>query len=292
MNQPTTPTLESTIEENIAATLARVLPKADVLFIDQPNEEEPLGSITHVAVPKGFEIKAIDNESVLAHPRRAKATATFTDADSFIAYVKQHTIAGTTTWCSFDPQTFALSFTAVIDEHDKGAPGWRKHKAVFEPSMSAEWKAWKGANTKAFTQVGFAEWIEANADDIAAATGLPTSLQMLSMATEFQANEERVLKSSVKLQSGGVRLTYIADPDTGTTESMQMFERFAIGIPVFHDGSAWSITARLKYRLSGGKVSFFYELVRPDRVHQGAAKELIEQVRKLIGVPVLMGKCE
>lgn len=278
--------------ENIAATLDRVLPKPSVLFIDTPNNEERHGSISHVALPKGFEVKAIDNESVLAHPRRAKARATFSDAASFIEYVKQHARPGTTAWCDFNPQTFALSFHAVLDEHAAGAPGWRQHHAMFTPAMSAEWKAWSGSNGKAFAQVSFAEWIEANADDIAAATGLPTSLQMLSMATEFQANEERVLKSSVKLQSGGVRLTYIADPDTGTTESMQMFERFAIGIPVFHDGSAWSITARLKYRLSGGKVSFFYELVRPDRVHQGAAKELIEQVRKLIGVPVLMGKCE
>ena len=281
-----------TENENIAATLNRVLPKPEVLFTDTPNGEERFGSITHVAVPKGFELKAVDNEVVLAHPRRAKATATFTDAESFIAYVKQHTIAGTTTWCSFDPQTFALSFTTVIDEHDKGAPGWRKHRAVFEPAMSAEWKAWKGLNAKPFAQVDFAEWIEAHSDDIAAAEGFPTSLQMLTMATEFQANEDRALKSTVKLQSGGVRLTYIADPDAGTVATMQMFERFAIGIPVFHDGSAWSITARLKYRLSAGKVSFFYELVRPDRVHQGAAKELIKQIRESIGVPVLMGKCD
>jgi hypothetical protein len=73
---------------------------------------------------------------------------------------------------------------------------------------------------------------------------------------------------------------------------MQMFERFAIGIPVFHGGSAWSITARLKYRMAAGKVSFFYELVRPDRVHQGAALELIAQIRDSIGdVPLLMGGC-
>jgi uncharacterized protein YfdQ (DUF2303 family) len=275
--------------ENIAATLDRVLPKPVVLSVENPAAGQ--GSVTHVAVPRGFELKQIDNEHLLSKPRRAIAVASFTDAASFIAYVQRHAIGGTTTWCSFDPQTFALSFTAVIDEHDKGVPGWRKHRAEFKPSMSAEWKLWKAADGKQFSQVDFAEWIEAHADDIAAANGLPTSLQMLTMATEFQANEERVLKSSVKLQSGGVRLTYIADPDAGTTESMQMFERFAIGIPVFHDGSAWSITARLKYRLKGGSVSFFFELVRPDRVHQGAAKELITQIREAIGVPVLMGSC-
>src|SRR5205814_7121671 len=113
--------------------------------------------------------------------------------------------------------------------------------------MSAEWKAWKFKDRQAFAQVAFAEFIQDHEDDIATANGLPTSLQMHQMCTEFVANEDRSLKSSVRLQSGGVRLTYIADPDAGTTETMQMFEKFALGIPVFHDGQAWSITARLKY---------------------------------------------
>lgn len=39
-----------------------------------------------------------------------------------------------------------------------------------------------------------------------------------------------------------------------------------------------------------GKVHFWYELIRPDRVHKAAAKELIERVRAGIGAtPLLMG---
>lgn len=277
-------------EENIAATLARVLPEAKVVYTDADADGAP--AIVHIAVPKTFDLREIDAEKLLAHPRRTRAKAVFSDAASFVAYVKTHTQPGTTVWASFDPQTFALSFKGVLDENAPGVAGWRGHTASFEPDMSSEWKAWKAASGKAFGQEAFAEWIVEHSDDITTANGLPTSLQMLQMATEFTANEERALKSTIKLQSGGVRLTYIADPDAGTTESMQMFERFAIGIPVFHGGSAWSLSARLKYRLSGGKVSFFYELVRPDRVHDGAAKELIEQIRSAIGsVPLLMGAC-
>jgi uncharacterized protein YfdQ (DUF2303 family) len=277
-------------QKNIAETLADVLPKAAIVHTQQRAEGD---AILQIAVPKGYELKQIDTEGLLPNPRRTKAKASFSDAASFIEYVKRHAEDGTVTWCRFDPQTFALTFTAVIDEHAKGLAGWRGHQAVFSPEMSAEWKAWVGKNAQSMPQVNFAEWIQEHEDDITStAIGLPTSLQMHAMATEFVANEERVLKSTVKLQSGGVRLTYIADPDAGTTETMQMFERFAIGIPVFHAGSAWSITARLKYRLSQGKVSFFYELVRPDRVHEGAAKELIEIIRQGIGaVPLLMGAC-
>lgn len=278
--------------ENIAKTLADVLPKASVLHTVDTKVEGL--HILHVALPNGTELKEakVDLEALLPNPRKTKALATFSDAASFLAYVQRHATQGTVAWCNFNPQTFALEFTAVIDEHEKGVAGWRTHKAAFKPEMSAEWKAWKEQDKKPFPQLAFAEWIQEHDDDIATANGLPTSLQMLEMATNFVMNEERALKSAVKLQSGGVRLTYIADPDAGTVESMSMFERFGLGIPVFHGGQAWSLGARLKYRNNGGKLTFTYELVRADRIHDGAAKELIATIREGLGsVPLLMGTC-
>ena len=278
--------------ENLAATLARVLPAATVVHVAEDSSGQLLR--LSVAVPSGFKLEEIDFEKLMPNPRRTKARAIFSDADSFIAYVKKHTNSSTAGWCTFNPQTFALSFESVIDDHAPTLPGWRDHHAVFVPEMSAEWKLWKASDKKSFSQVAFAEFIEANSDDITAkeGDGYPSDLQMLKMATEFVANEERVLKSSVKLQSGGVRLTYIADPDSGTTESMSMFERFKIGLPVFQGGTAWGIVARLKYRMQQGSVSFHYELVRADRAHEAAAKELITKVGEAIApVPLLMGSC-
>lgn len=282
--------MDPVTQKNLAETLADVLPKAAVLH--EIDTGVPGYKVAHVAVPKNAELKEIktDLEALLPNPRRTNATAVFTDAPSFLAYVQRHAAQGSAAWCKFDPQTFALDFTAVFDEHENGKAGWRAHKAKFTPDMSAEWKAWKKQDRQPLAQVNFAEWIQEHEDDITTANGLPTSLQMLEMATNFVANEERALKSTVRLNSGGVRLTYIADPDKGTTEDMKIFERFAIGIPVFHGGQAWQLTARLKYRNNSGKVSFFYELVRPDRVHDGAAKELIGQIRQgLGGVPMFMG---
>lgn len=279
---------------NLVDSLSEVLPEANEL-----NEfglgAENAYSVHHYAVPKGTEVKEfkVDLEFLLPNPRRTKAKAEFAERESFLEYIRRHATDASAVWCNFNPQTFALKFTAVFDEHVKDKAGWRSHKAQFEPDMSAEWKAWKGSDRKLFAQVAFAEWIQDHDDDISTAAGLPTSLQMLTMATDFQMQEEHALKSAVRLQSGGVRLTYIADPDKGTTEEMKMFERFGLGIPVFHGGPPWQITARLKYRNTNGKLSFVYELVRADRVHDGAAKELIEQVRGgLAAVPLLMGSCD
>lgn len=277
--------------KNIAQTLAEVLPAAKVL------QEAATGvrglQIFHAAIPKGTTVAQfeVDLEKHLDHPRKTSGAASFSQPASFLEYVKRHNKpASTVVWCDFNPQTFALKFSAVFDDHAPDAAGWRKHQAIFAPDFSPEWKAWKGKDRQAFAQVAFAEWIQEHDEDIATAQGLPTSLQMLEMATNFVMNEERALKSAVRLQSGGTRLTYIADPDQGTVETMQMFERFGLGIPVFQDGPAWSLGARLKYRNNGGKLSFTYELIRPDRVHKGAALEVIETIRGGLGeVPMLMG---
>lgn len=278
--------------KNLAETLSEVLPKAEV--VHQVETGVSGYSIAHVAVPKAsvlMEMKT-DLEALLPNPRRTKTVATFSDHNSFLAYVERHSNDGTVTWCEFNPQDFKLKFMAVIDENVKGTAGWRAHRAAFEPAMSAEWTAWKGQDKKSMAQLTFAEWLQEHEEDInSQAEGMPTSLQMHKMATEFVANEERVLKSSVKLQSGGVRLTYIADPDAGTTEAMDMFAQFALGIPVFYgDQMASPLVARLKYTLNSGKVSFRYELVRADRVHKAAAEDLIATIRNGLGsVPLLMG---
>jgi uncharacterized protein YfdQ (DUF2303 family) len=276
---------KNTDRENIAQTLARELPEAKQFAVTADD------SMVHFALPPGHKLETVDLEKLRATPRQKAGAAVFNDVASFVAYLERHKTEHTVAWCAFNPQTFSLSFAAVIDDHATDEPGWRKHRATFQPDMSAEWKTWKGKNANAFAQGDFAIFIEDNAEDInAQGDGFPTDLQMLKMATDFVYNETRTLKSAVRNQSGGVNLNYIADPDSGTVETMKVFERFAIGIPVFQAGGAWGIHARLRYRVKDGKVSFFYELIRADRVHEQAAKALIEAVREGLGsVPLLMG---
>lgn len=280
--------------ENIAATLKRVLPEAKVIETDLVDE-----GITHIALPEGYTLHMIDGEQFGLGPRHIKATATMGDSASFVEYVKRHANPGSVVWCKFDPQTFALSFTAVIDEHAKDVPAWRGNVAEYTPLMSAEWRAWTGQNKKQMDQVPFAEFLETNEQDIVSLEGFPTSLQMMTMATEFEARQDMRIKSMVKLQSGGVRMEYIVDPDTGTTEQMKLFDKFSLGIPVFwtppgsETVAAYPITARLRYRLASGKVVFWFDLVRADLVHEKAAHALLAAIRAELGdTPLLLGVCK
>lgn len=286
--------------ENIAQTLARELPQAKIIHTQTAAGG---GGITHVLVPKGFELKAIDDAPLLDAPRRTEATASFADAESFLAYVKFHTVpdfSEVAVWCDFNPATYALSFVAVFDEHGPGMAGWRKHRAKFEPRLSEEWKAWKGmdGSSHAMQQLEFATWIEDHEKDFAHREGFPTSLQMLEMATAFEATSDKRIRSKTRISSGGIQLEYVDTEDQATVDKMRLFERFLIAIPVFWSMpagdtpvEAWPITARLKFRIAATP-TFWYELQRPDLVHQAAAVKLISQIREGLGtVPLRLGSC-
>jgi len=276
--------------ESILNAAARLLPEAkELVRIPGPSGEAD-DFIAHLVVPKGFQSIQIDSERLLPSPRRAKGTMHLFDLASFVAYVSQFKTVATAVWCNFDAEKSTLAFTAIFDDNSADEPGWREHRAVFEPKLSPEWKMWIGKNKQVQNQVDFAEFIEANGDDIASQPGMPTSLEMLTMATEFVARQDQLLKSTVRLQSGGVNLQYVADPDKGTVEQMKLFEKFTLGLPVFAFGSSYPLVARLRYRPRDGRVTFFYELVRPDAVHHTAALELIASVQSSVGeVPVRIG---
>jgi uncharacterized protein YfdQ (DUF2303 family) len=281
--------------ENVALTVLRDMPVPHVIA----QEDVPGGGrVMHIAVPKGFTVQAIDNEASLASPRVLKGTAALTSLESFLDYVKRHAEPATVVWADFDPAKNKLAFRAVFDEHanfgSATRPGWRRHAATFTPELSKEWLIWTGSNgpEKNKGQLEFANFIEDNADDIAAGEGLPSSIQMLEMALNFEASQDKRVKSTVRLQSGGVELEYVNTDDAETVMKMRMFERFQLGIPVFRDDkSGFAVLAKLRYRVSSGKVTFWYELRRPDKVHKVAAEDLIKRVGEGIGpmVPLLMG---
>jgi uncharacterized protein YfdQ (DUF2303 family) len=289
---PTSAELRSFETQNIAQTLAEVLPKASIVL--QPTN---LPDLFVLATPKGHQLQEIDLERLGTAPRRAKLQPAMQNHGSFLAYVQRHATDRTVVWCDFDPQSYRLSFAAVFDDLGlKSQPGWRGHCAAYQPNHSAEWKVWTGSDgqRQAMSQLDFAMFLERNETDIVNGDGLPTSLQMMQMATAFEANSDKRVKSVVKIQGGGSRLDFVDDNNAETEDNMRLFEKFAIGIPVFWAGPGYRIGARLRYRHGSGKVSFWYDLTRPDRVHEAAALELIATVRDGLpeGVPLLMGSAK
>lgn len=245
----------------------------------------------YTLLPTGY--KRENLEDLLPTPVRKRATVTVNDSASFITYVQKHGLdGGSVIYADIDTRAGTCAMVAVINDHHADRAQWRDHRCIFTPKRSVEWDRWIGSNNKVMTQIEFATWLEDNISDIAAVPNMPTGAQMLDLSLKFEANGEKRVKSVIPdLQSGGVRLEFVDDETKDTRSTMEFFKRFTIGVPVF-DGatSAYPIEARLKYRAKDGAVSFWYELIRIDRVFRTAITEELEKIKGATNFPILNGK--
>jgi len=274
--------------ENLAQTLATEMKRPEVLM----DQDTLSAHRSLVVLPPGWTQVQIDEEKNQPHPRRANGRFCFDEVDSFAGYVMRHGLSNsTTTWCKANFPAGEISFSAVLNDHDSDDdyPGHRDWTAHWEPKKSEEWKTWTAQDAKPMTQIEFAYFIERNLKDIATADGYPTGTQMLTMATNLEITQDSRFKSQAKLQSGGVRLTYVDDSDEATEKAMEVFSKFAIGLQVFRGADGFRLEARLRYRLNQGKLVFWYELVRPDLTLEEASQKLVEQLRAKLSFPLFFG---
>ncbi len=250
------------------------------------------GGIPYVIIPEGY--KREDLESLLPSPARKRDNVITTDSDSFIYYTKKHgSLDDCTVYAEINSETNRFNLVAVINDHGADVAQWRDHRCTFNPKLSVEWARWIGKNKQTMSQSDFATWLEDNLPDIANVPGMPTGAEILSMSLGFEANSDKRLRSKINLQNGSVRFEFVEDETKETRVSMEVFERFTIGVPVF-DGSsnAYPLEARLKYREKDGKVTFWFELIRQDRVFKTAVMDELNRIKEATGFPVVSGKPE
>lgn len=273
---------------NIAETLAKEM-KAPVEIISEAG-----GNMKRVALPPGWTlVEKDDDPRLLAAPRRKIAKVKMHDAESFIDYTKRHgSLTDSTIWCIADYKAGKVGFTAILNDHGEEASqaAFRDHRATFSPEFSEEWNRWTSKNKQQFNQAAFAEYIEENLKDIASVEGSPTGAQMLEMALAFEANQDMKFKSAIRLQNGGVQMAFTQDDDAGTLAKMSAFDRFTVGFPVFWNGDAYRIDARLRYRVREGKLTFWFELIRQDLILEAATQTLIGLIRVKTGNPFFFGE--
>lgn len=242
-----------------------------------------------IVIPSGFTVQ--DLERLLPEPTRKKSEVKVTESDSFIFYTKKHgSLDECVIYAEVDYESSRCNLVAVINDHGADSPKWRDHTCTFVPKLSVEWSRWFRKNKSSMSQTDFAAWLEENLADVASVPNMPTGADILSMALGFEANCDKRLRSKINLQSGGVSLEFVDQENVETRTTMQFFERFTLGIPVF-DGStnAYPLEARLKYRESGGKLNFWYELIRPDRVFKTAVSDDLQKIKDATGFPIVFG---
>lgn len=245
--------------------------------------------IPFLVVPDGYKVENL--EHLMELPLRKRGAIVTTNSTGFVDYLKNHATAELSTiYADIDSEQSRCKLLAVIDDHSKDAPDWREHTCSFDPKLSVEWTRWNINNRNMMDQAGFASFLEDNLSDIASVPGFPTGTEVLQMALGFEANADKKFRSKINLQSGGVQFEYVEDETKDTRTKMIVFERFTIGVPVFDaSANAYPVEARLKYREKGGSVSFWYELIRPDRVFKRAIDDELAGISENTGLQIIAG---
>lgn len=243
----------------------------------------------YLVVPDGYKVENL--EHLMELPLRKRGAIVTTNSKGFVDYLKNHATAEfSTIYADIDSEQSRCKLLAVIDDHRKYGPDWREHTCKFEPKLSVEWSRWKTNDKKVMNQSAFATWLEDNLPDIATVPGFPSGTEILQMALGFEANSDKKFRSKINLQSGGVQFEFVEDETKDTRTKMIVFERFTIGVPVFDaSANAYPVEARLKYREKGGDVTFWYELIRPDRVFKSAVADELSAIIEGTGLQVIAG---
>ncbi len=214
-------------------------------------------------------------------PERIKANPTFQDATSFCDYLKDFR----------DPRLRVFAdanrcvFFAVLDYHDPDEPQFCQHTASWPMTLSPQWSTWIGQHDKLIPQEAFAEFLEDNIKDIIE----PDPATILEVARDLSAHTEVTFESKIVSKSGTVQLRY--SENLKTTGAMEVPDKFTIKIPVFFGEPALEIECRLRFRISGGKLSFIFKLYRPVEVKMDAFKAAVASVSGMLELEVHLGVC-
>lgn len=252
------------------------------------------GGYMHAIVPKDYKLEDISKavEKMQMAPRRKTGSVQLKDLDSLLLYCNDQNQDGDIARASVTGYIYAdpdqRKITAVFnDGRAPDMPGWRDHRAEYKAEYTPEFSKWMERNKHQFDQSGFAEFIEDNMADITA----PAATALLEMATTIQAKTDINFSSAKRLQNGQVQLQYTENIDAraGANGAMEIPKEFTLGLRIFKNGEGYKVHARLKYRLHGGSIKFWYELDRVERAIEDAFSGYVETLREKSGYVVLLG---
>lgn len=220
-------------------------------------------------------------------PTRRTGTYRPATVEAFQSYVALYAEESTTIWVH--PTSGRV--VGVIDDHEAsgaGGPGWGQFRAVLDLKKTPEWEYWMKANNTMMSQEEFAEHIEGGLEEIAR----PDAADVLEMAQSFHASHEASFRSQKRLASGEVQFLYDEQikATAGTAGQLTVPTTILLSIAPFIAEDAVKITARLRFRLSTGRLTLGYILDRPDAVLQTALEGVAERLsadfpRVFVGEP-------
>ncbi len=241
-----------------------------------------------VIVPEKYKVQTLD-----LPPGRVQNDRTFEDSDSFALYVNRFKTKGTLLFAKVDDH--GCSVSAAIDYHDMpylpGAPAeatWCSHFARLRGVVTKEWATWMQSNAEKMDQVKFALFLEDNQRLFRS----PTGSDLLELVSTLEGKSNVRFNSAFRLQNGKTRLDYEEDVElrgvaNAVNGAVEVPTQLICAIAPFEGQQPYEVVSRLRYRIEGRKLSFWYETVTPHLIIRDAARSILAEVREKIDAPLL-----
>lgn len=238
-------------------------------------------------------------------PGTKRGTARAQTLASFIALVDRHKTANSAIFA--DTSWRAPSFTAVIDYHqvEGTEPDNGKHRIAYQFPVSEEWSAWVDANGKTMTQGDFAAFLEDRIRELASPTDfekselerdyqtrIATPAVLMQLSRGMQVHVEARVKDVRNLQNGTAAIQFEETHRDADGKALEVPGLFLLQVAPFFQGEPVRVPVRLRYRLSGGKLSWHYQMVRPDLHVTERVRQDLDEVARSTALPCFEGSPE
>lgn len=239
------------------------------------------GEIPFAIIPQTHKVESLEKLAYSRYryaPIRKQQRPVFRDSGSFCEYWVL--FSDENSRCFADRDTD--SFMAVLDYHyaADGAPRWCEHVATLALRKSEEWQLWRSKNGARMTQVEMAQFIEDNSIDIVD----PKPTEMIDVARQLEAKIEVNFESGIRLSSGRQQLVFQEEIKASVGRGqMEVPEAFTLELPVYEGLAPARIVARFRYRIASGKLTMWYDLLRPARTERDAYAQVAGMIKTTCG---------
>lgn len=296
--------LEATVRKNLEPRTMRVCAPdgagAEVLLLPSPG-----GGMQAVSTAPFV-------DPTRPRPLRRKGTAKLDTIESFIDHTNRHSGATSAIFVS------KTSLTAIYNYNEGGGgtaglAHFGDHRAVFDPKLSDEWRAWTERSGVPMDQEDFGAFIDAHIADLVdppetitpgtlldtfRATGarLANRIDVVNVSEQFTLRVDSEIVGMRNLDNGTLQVSYKETTKGADGGDVRVPRAFVIAIPVFELGPLALIPARLRFKKSGGQVLWSFDLWEPKRAMEAEVSGMIERIRKPTpegcGLPVFRGTPE
>ncbi|MER7815608.1 DUF2303 family protein [Streptomyces sp. NPDC096153] len=248
-----------------------------------PQKVEAGGIYLVTTANGGIEQVDLTGPEYTGEPRRKSGTTTVRDTASFLAYYGKHADDQSEVYADVEK----LTVTALLDAHQADSPRFGSHRLALALRQTKAWADWKRFDGQYVDQEEFANFLEDHVPDLVT----PDAATMLEIAQSFKATTKAEFQSSSRLQSGERKFVYTEDTkaSAGGRGELAIPEVFEIAVPPFEGAPRFKMTARLKYRLNGSRLTLGFKLEQPHERVAAAFEEIVKEIGDGIPVPILNG---